>query len=183
MNGKYWPNAVQDSADPGRIMKCLRNAIRSVRTPSGTNVLKDMGTRIARLRGWGIRTGLACIYGAPSWTPTMTAHVKSITLTAHSDTADDRLKMARNQRLPCQNLQLGGFGKWLSSGANPFAETNLRKGLFQRSHPNQPHIPGKARPKRQAREEHTPDPPTVSGRGRLLTHLMQGASWSCKWCA
>ena len=65
MNNKGWLGMNLEKAEPTLIFKALRTAIRSTFTQKHHTALQDMCTKSPRLKGWGLRNGLACLRGAP----------------------------------------------------------------------------------------------------------------------
>ena len=84
MRGRGCPGLHHEKADPERIFRALRTAIRSATTRRAGTALQGMGTKVARLRVWGIRSGLACLQGAPSWPKAIRDDVKHAVLMAHA---------------------------------------------------------------------------------------------------
>ena len=189
MHGKGWPNAIQDTADPDNILKYLRTAIRSIRAPDRSTALKDMGTRIPRLKGWGIQTGLACVQGAPCWTPAVASQVKEIVLLAHIMHTEDRRRFEKKHRPSCRHLTLRGFTACLTNRAKPHAERELRKALAHHMtiHTPQPSERPHGNPQNRGNNTPRPDPHSksadVSAAGRSFGYLSHGNNWICQWCA
>ena len=57
MGGRGWPGKYSANAEPERIFRHLRTAVRSAQLKSQHGALQDMGTKIARLKAWGFFRG------------------------------------------------------------------------------------------------------------------------------
>ena len=126
MNHKGWPNENQEKADPKHIFKALRTAIRSTFVQKQSAALQDMCTKCPRLKGWGLRNGLACLRGAPSWPTALKEDVKRTIIMAQAKDESDYQKAQRNVRMNSRPLALQGFEKWLTNRAGPHTDERLR---------------------------------------------------------
>ena len=133
MGGRGWPNVRHERPEPARIFRALRTAMRSTKVQHLNTAMKDMGTKVSRLRGWGISSGLACLQGAPCWGQATKDDVKAVILLAHANQEEDHSRTRANMRLSGRPMTLKGFEAWLTNRAGPMAEQKgLRKAVVRR---------------------------------------------------
>ena len=180
VKGRGWPGLYSEKADPVRIMKALRTAIRSVIPKSENPSLSDMGTRIPRLKGWGIYSGLACLQGAPVWPPTLISAVKSTILSAHARDEEDRQRLCSDHKLTARPIALQGFEKWLTQRAWAHSDPVLRSAT-RAAAISATNDKTRAAPTASSWTSSTQDPQRDTDEDSK-PHLHHGENWFCHWC-
>ena len=119
MAGRGWPEKYRTDADPSVIFRHLRTAVRSTSVQGQHVEMQNMAKQVARLKGWGIFSGIACLKGAPGWDAEQQNDVKAIILAAHAKCDVDQHCIKENIQWAARPMSLTGFTAWLNNRAGP----------------------------------------------------------------
>ena len=149
---------------------------------------RTMGTRVSRLRGWGISSALACLTGVPAWPAELQSEVKNVLLAAHASDAEDARRVRSNIKMHARPLVLQRLERWLTCRAKP--QTDM---LFKYSN-HTPTDKGKTKAKSKsttganASSTRRQQVPRSQARPcaprKTVTHgyMSCGRNWRCHWC-